>query len=156
MSDAVPARELAAAPPPQVPPAGAPESSGMTSIIVAVIAVAALYWAREVLIPITLALLLSFVLSPLVNLLRRAWLGRVPSVIVAVILAIGIILAFGSVIGTQVAQLANDIPQYQTTIEKKIGSLREATVSKLSYHLKRLSRQFSAEPTAPSAPAPGA
>ncbi|MBV9198127.1 MAG: AI-2E family transporter, partial [Alphaproteobacteria bacterium] len=156
MSDAVPAREPAAAPPPQVPPAGAPESSGLTSIIVAVIAVAALYWAREVLIPITLALLLSFVLSPLVNLLRRAWLGRVPSVIVAVILAIGIILAFGSVIGTQVAQLANDIPQYQTTIEKKIGSLREATVSKLSYHLKRLSRQFSAEPAAPSAPAPGA
>jgi len=49
--------------------------------------VAALYFGREVLIPVTLAMLLSFVLSPLVELLRRIWLGRILSVVLAVVLA---------------------------------------------------------------------
>ena len=44
-------------------------------IEVAAIVAAALYFGREVLIPVTLAMLLSFVLSPLVELLRRIWLG---------------------------------------------------------------------------------
>ena len=86
----------------------------------AAIVVAALYFGREVLIPVTLAMLLSFVLSPLVELLRRVWLGRILSVVLAVVLALGLILAFGGAIGTQVAQLSGNLPQYQTTIQTKI------------------------------------
>ena len=119
-------------PVPQVEPARAPSRSGLTAIVVAVVIVAALYIGREVLMPITLALLLSFLLSPLVELLRRVWLGRIPSVIVAVVLALGIIVALGSVIGNQVAQLAGDWPRYEATIEKKLGNLRENTLDRIS------------------------
>ena len=114
--------------PPQIPPATTPSMPGLTAIVVAVVIVAALYVGREVLIPITLAMLLSFLLSPVVELLRRVWLGRVLSVIVAVILALGVISTLASAIGTQVAELARSVPQYQATIEKKIANVRTATI----------------------------
>jgi predicted PurR-regulated permease PerM len=114
--------------------------------VVAIAVVAALYYGREVLIPITLAVLLSFVLSPLVELLRRAWLGRILSVIVAVILALGIILALGTAIGTQVAQLAQNIPQYQTTIEGKITTFRDMTARKLSGVISSLTHELAPAP----------
>ena len=110
-------------------------------IEVAAIVVAALYFGREVLIPVTLAMLLSFVLSPLVELLRRVWLGRILSVVLAVVLALGLILALGSAIGTQVAQLSGNLPQYQTTIETKITRLRNATIDKFSEKLGSFGHQ---------------
>ena len=55
----------------QVPPAELPGLTSMFTLLVGVVIVASLYLAREVLIPITLAVLLSFLLAPLVNLLHR-------------------------------------------------------------------------------------
>src|SRR5690348_4094656 len=108
---------------PQVAPAAMPATPGL-SIVVAVVLIAGLYYGRGVLIPITIAVLLSFVLNPLVELLRRAWLGPVVSVVFAVILALAVISALGTAIGTQVAQLAKNLPEYQTTIEGKVTGLR--------------------------------
>ncbi|HVY59132.1 MAG TPA: AI-2E family transporter [Xanthobacteraceae bacterium] len=142
--------------PSQVPPSGTPGLPLLTAIVAGVVAVAALYVAREVLLPITLALLLSFVLSPLVELLRRIWLGHTLSVIVAVIVALGIILAIGTAIGSQVADLAKDIPQYQATIERKIGNLRAATVNRFSTVINGLNRQLAKPENGQSAPAPAA
>ena len=51
-----------------------------------------------------------------------------PAVIIAVLVALGIILSLGAIIGFQVAGLASDLPRYQTTIESKVGSLREGTL----------------------------
>ena len=123
-------------------------------IEVAAIVVAALYFGREVLIPVTLAMLLSFVLSPLVELLRRVWLGRILSVVLAVVLALGLILALGSAIGTQVVQLSGNLPQYQTTIETKITRLRNATVDKFSEKLGSFGHQPSGSAPRSEAPAP--
>ncbi|MGC1411878.1 MAG: AI-2E family transporter [Acetobacteraceae bacterium] len=92
---------------------------------------AALYFGREVLIPITLAILLSFVLGPLVGLLRRA-IGRIPAVILSVLVAVTIFLALAGVMGMQVAELANDIPRYQSTIRQKVDTLRRFTTEPLS------------------------
>ena len=41
-----------------------------------VMIVATLYFGKEVLVPVTLALLLAFILAPVVELLRRVHLGR--------------------------------------------------------------------------------
>ena len=103
----------------KVPAAEALKPEGLLGLAVAVVVVAALFFAREVLIPITLSILLSFVLAPLVRLLRRIRLPRVVAVILSVVLALGTILMLGGLIGLQVAQLAGDLPQYQTTIEQK-------------------------------------
>ena len=70
----------------QIAPASTPDPS--SPLISAVVLVAVLYFGREVLIPITLAILLSFLLAPVVGLLRWIHLGRVPSVLLAVILAL--------------------------------------------------------------------
>src|ERR687886_2160254 len=74
---------IAALPRPHVPPAGRP-FTGPETLLVGALAVAALYFGREVFVPLALATLLGFVLAPLVRLLRRGRLGRVPSVLVAV------------------------------------------------------------------------
>ncbi|HJU17403.1 MAG TPA: AI-2E family transporter, partial [Stellaceae bacterium] len=137
-----------------VAPAGTPSLPGLVGILVAAVVVAALYLAREVLIPVTVAMLLSFVLSPLVELLRRIWLGRILSVILAVVLALGLILALGSAIGTQVAQLAKGLPQYQTTIENKIAHLREATIERFSEKISSLGHQLAGAGTPPPSAAP--
>ena len=128
-------------PPAPVDPAAPAETSPLLSLQIGVVVVAALYFAKEVLIPVTLAILLSFVLAPLADLLRRAHLGRVLSVLLAVLVALGLILAVGGVIGSQVAQLATGIPQYVTTIEKKVQRIRAYTVDRVSDLAGRIGRQ---------------
>src|ERR1700723_3522650 len=63
----------------RIEPADSPSSHALLTVCVTVVVVAGLYVGRSVLIPITLAVLLSFLLAPLVALLRRLYLGRVPS-----------------------------------------------------------------------------
>jgi predicted PurR-regulated permease PerM len=142
--------------PPALPPAGAPDTSTLTGVVVAVVIVLGLYFGREVLIPVTLAMLLSFLLTPLVGLFRRLWLGRVPSVLLTVILALCIIVALGTAIGSQVAHLSKDLPQYESTIEHKIDQLRGATLERFSTKLQSIGRQLSdAGPATRSAVKPG-
>jgi predicted PurR-regulated permease PerM len=93
-------------------------------LIIAIIAVGALYFARDIFVPLALAVLLSFALAPLVLLLRRWHLGRVPSVIVSVLLAFLVIFAIGTLIGGQLARLAEELPRYQNNIVEKIHALR--------------------------------
>lgn len=121
-------------------PAATPSSTLRTllAIHVAVAVTAGLYFAREVLIPIALAVLLSFVLSPLVDRLRGWGLWRVPSVLVSVVVAIFLILAIGGVIGTQIAQLAGHVPEYSQTIESKIASAQTFVRDKLAAVTERL------------------
>ena len=70
--------------PRQVVPAVGPHAAHAMTLFVMI--VARLYFGKEVLMPVTLALLLAFVLAPMVNFLRRAHLGRVPSVLLGVTL----------------------------------------------------------------------
>jgi len=97
------------------------------AIVTLVIAVVALYLARAILVPFALAVLLSFALAPPVVLLRRWHFGRVPSVLLVVLLAFLVILGVGSLIGSQVAHLAENLPQYQTNIVQKLQSLHSST-----------------------------
>src|ERR1700720_2899334 len=99
-------------------------SSALGTMAVGVIVVAALYFAREIFVPLALAILLSFALGPLVLLLRRWHFGRIPSVIAAVLLAFLVIFGVGSIIGSQLAHLAENLPAYQSNIKDKIDSLR--------------------------------
>jgi Predicted permease len=100
------------------------QTSAVSNLAVGVFVIAALYFAREVFVPLALALLLSFALGPLVMFLRRWHVGRMPSVIAAVLLAFVLIFSLGSVIGNQLAHLAENLPQYQTNVAEKIHSLR--------------------------------
>jgi predicted PurR-regulated permease PerM len=102
---------------------GRPPRTSETAIIFAAV-VAALYFGRGIFVPLALAVLLAFILAPLVLFLRRIHFGRVPSVVVAVLAAFIVIGGIGAVMGGQIAQLAGHLPEYQTTIKAKIKSIR--------------------------------
>lgn len=121
----------------RVYPPGVPGLLGLTSTITAVVVVCGLYFGREVLIPITLAVLLSFLLAPLVSVLRRLRFGQLPSIFVAVLVALVSLLAVGTLIAAQIAQLASSLPQYQAAIELKIETVQEKTIGRADALLTR-------------------
>ena len=132
-------------------------SSAVTTVFFIALIAAFLYVAREVLIPIALAVLLSFVLSPVVRLLERWYLPRSLSVVAVVIIAFGIIFALGSLLVSQVNQLATDLPSYRSTLSDKIKSVRgvaggSSTLERASEVLQDLGKEIEApKPGAPGA-----
>ena len=137
----------------------------LTTVLVVVAIVAALYFGREVLLPMALAVLLSFVLAPPVRLLQRLYLPRFAAVTIVVLLAFGVIFALGTLMFTQISQLAGDLPRYQSNLGEKIQTLRGATTASgtleqasqvLRNLQKELDRPKTAKPGSPPAPDAGA
>ena len=149
MSDRVPAPPRPSA---KIAGAAIPGSDALLLLTIFVVIVAAFYFGRDVMMPITLAVLLSFVLAPLVGLLRRAYLPRVPAVLLSVILALGVILALAGLIGVQIANLASNLPKYQYTIEAKASLVQKYTVGRLSDLLNSYGHQvqLAAPPAKPA------
>ena len=111
---------LAGLPQVKVPAAETPRPEALLGLATGVVVVSALYFARDVLIPITLAIFLSFFLAPIVKLLQRARLPKVAAVILAVVVALGVILLVGAIIGSQIKALIGNLPQYLSTVNDKI------------------------------------
>jgi predicted PurR-regulated permease PerM len=91
----------------------------------AVLIIVVLYWAQAVLVPVALAILLAFVLAPLVNGLQR-WLGRVPAVLAVVTLVFVVLGLAGWGLALQTGGLAADLPRYRVNIRAKIADVRGA------------------------------
>ncbi|MGA2194785.1 MAG: AI-2E family transporter [Bryobacteraceae bacterium] len=118
--------------------------------------IAALYFAREILIPLAFALILTFVLSPVVALLERSRIGRVPSVAVTVLVTIAAAGCVGGIIAIQLVDVAKELPRYEQNIDAKMGALRIPTKGPLGLaanSLKEIARELSS-PGA-TAPVPG-
>lgn len=121
--------------------------SAMATAVLAVIIVTMLYFGRDIIIPIAMAILLSFVLAPLVGLLQRIHVPRGLAVVSVVIFAFALIFATGSLLASQLTQLAGELPRYQSTISEKIQSFRETTagrgtLERASGMLKDLSKEL--------------
>ena len=125
------------------------KSSWLSTLAATVVVVGALYFARELLIPLALSILLSFLLAPLVRWLERLKLGRVPAVIVVTILSFAVIGAIGWIVTEQVLALAADVPQYRGNIKAKLQSLRGAGGS-LFGELKKTAKELNEELVRPS------
>jgi predicted PurR-regulated permease PerM len=102
-----------------------PAGPAFTNLFVSTIIVAALYFARDILIPVVLAVLLTFVMTPLVTFLQRWYVPRAVAVIASVLVAVTIILSLGSMVASQVNQLAGELPRYQATLREKVQHLRD-------------------------------
>jgi predicted PurR-regulated permease PerM len=89
--------------------------------------VAALYWLQAVLIPMALAVLLTFLLSPVVGTLQRRGLGRVPAVLVTVVLALSVLGGIGWTLTRQLVTLADELPRYSLNIQHRIADVRGAS-----------------------------
>src|ERR1700723_1267849 len=88
-----------------------PEST-LNTVLIAVVVVTALYFGREVLVPIALAVLLTFVLAPLVRLLQRWYFPRIVAVVLVALIAFTAIFGLGALMVSQVNQLAGNLPGY--------------------------------------------
>lgn len=115
--DPRPARQVA-----HLKPSESASLHGLVSLAIGVTVVAGLYVGRDVLIPITLAILLSVLVAPMVDLICRIKLGRIISVLVAVTISVSMVVLLGGVIAAQITDLAIGMPRYQATTEEKINT----------------------------------
>ncbi len=119
--------------------------------------IAALYFAREILVPLAFALILTFILTPVVALLERCRFGRVPAVAVTVFVALAMACGAGWIIAIQLVDVAEELPMYGQHIHAKMEALRIPTKGPLGLaanSLKEIAREFSTA-GAPPSPDPG-
>jgi len=136
----------------------AKSGNSLATVLVAAAIVAALYFGREVLLPMALAVLLSFVLAPPVKLLQRLYLPRFAAVTIVVLLAFGVIFGLGTLMFAQVTQLAGDLPRYQSNLAEKIQTLHGAatasgTLEQASQVLQSLQKELDRPKNGKPAPA---
>ena len=101
-----------------------PRGNALINLAVAALIVSALYFAREVLVPVALAVLFSFVLAPFVIRLQSWRVPRTLSVLFAVFIGFSIIFSLGGLMVSQANRLAEELPGYQQTLREKIQGLR--------------------------------
>ena len=126
--------------------------SGIWGLLLLAFVVVALYFGRSVFVPIALATLITFLLSRLVTRLER-WIGRIAAVLVTVIAMFTIFAAASWVIGKQVIDLADKLPDYQANIVAKIRSLRlpaGGPLARFSSSVHVLQKELVAPSPAPS------
>jgi predicted PurR-regulated permease PerM len=103
--------------------AARPSGGAMPALVVTAIVIAGLYFARPVLEPLALAVLLSLMLSPAVRWLHHRRLGRGPAIFATVLLAFIVIIGFAAAIGEEAVSLIKNLPEYEANISSKIRSL---------------------------------
>lgn len=111
------------APAPAPDPATTLESLATLLMLLATVVI--LYWAREILVPIAIAILMSFVLSPPIRLLRSFGIGKTLAVGTVVFLSFAVTVGLGFILAKQVGDLASEAPRYQTTVTHKIDVVRD-------------------------------
>jgi predicted PurR-regulated permease PerM len=131
----------------------APPTSPAAMVAAIVVVVGALYLGRDILIPLALAILLSFMLAPVVTRLRRLGLGRIPAVLAMVLLLFVALAGLGAIVANQVVHLADNLPRYEWNLRSKIRDLRIAIpsggiVERTSEMLRDLGQELE-EATAP-------
>ena len=102
----------------------APRTSFLRPLIGVVLIVAILILAKTVIVPLVLAVMLTFVLAPVVNAIQRCGFGRLAAVIATVILTGLLCGLVGWVLASQARHLAQELPTHRKEIDEKIAGLR--------------------------------
>ena len=116
-----------------------------TNLLILVVIVGAMYWAQAVFIPLALAMLMTLVLSPLVGLLERIRVSRVPAVILVVTLASALVVGVGWLMTRQFVDMAAELPNYSETIKAKVRSLKELAERPANGKIARLIEDVAGE-----------
>src|ERR1700674_256837 len=113
--------------------------SRLLTLVGIVVVIASLYFGRQVLIPLALAVVLAFLLTPIVGLVERCRLGRVPSVLVVLVLSFALLAAVGWGVTSQLMEILARLPDYRANIHDKIEALRPPRSGQrdLSHRMRR-------------------
>jgi len=99
-------------------------SSRLLTLIAVVVVIAGLYFGRQILIPLAFAMVLTFLLTPVVSRLEKCRLGRVPSVLLVLAFAFALVGAVGWIITGQLMNIVDQFPSYKSNIHDRIQSIR--------------------------------
>jgi predicted PurR-regulated permease PerM len=133
-----------------------PVSSGVRNLAILVGVVAVLYLAREILIPLAFAVILSLILAPAIVWLAKLRLGRVSAALLVLALSMAGAVAGAWVIFHELVDVANQLPEYRQNITKKLEAIRAPTtgaVGRAAASVKELGKELATPPT-PVAPPP--
>ncbi|HUE20730.1 MAG TPA: AI-2E family transporter [Bryobacteraceae bacterium] len=143
---------------PVLPPAGLaarPTRRGDAGAIILFGTIAALYFAREILVPFAFALILTFLLTPVVGLLEKLRAGRIVSVLTTVAITIALVSGIGWIIANQLVDVANQLPQYRQNIRAKIEAFHVPStgqVGKAAASVQEVVRELAGPSAASPAP----
>lgn len=126
----------------------------LTTLAAITVVCAILYVAKDLFLPLALGMLIAFVLTPVVNALRRRGLRDMPAVVLTVLAAGALVATFVLILAYQVSQIGAKLPQYQGNVLTKVDSLLQAgTDNKVVAHLQGMvetvSRRLEAQTTGP-------
>jgi predicted PurR-regulated permease PerM len=125
-------------------------ATGTAAILLAVIAV--LYFARDILVPLAFAIILSLILSPAVGSLQRLRIRRFSATLLVMVVSVSIACGVGYVISNELLQVANDLPGYRENIDNKIKSLRtpgRGALGRAAQSVKEIGKELSAPAEGP-------
>ena len=128
-------------------------------LVSAAVIVAALYFGRDLLMPLALAILVGFVLDPMVSWLKRRGVPRALAVFIVVLSTLALLVAAALFVFAQLRQLSNDVPVYETNITRKLRSfgaeLRQPGVlDRYSSAVTRVEREIEKTQRAAAPPTP--
>jgi predicted PurR-regulated permease PerM len=108
-------------------------SASQRSLIVIAtgVVLALLYFGKDVLVPIILALILALLMAPFVRLLQKMRLGHTYAVVIAALLLATVATGLMTVIGSQIVHLAESLPQYEKTVHAKLQMLHDLTIARM-------------------------
>ena len=119
-------------------------TSRSTPLLSVVLVVAVLYFAREIFIPLALAVLFAFLLAPLVTRLRHWGFWRMPAVLTVVVFAFVVLAIIGSLVTVQLTDLGRKMPEYQHNIHQKLQTVRDSSKGALG-QISRVIHNFTEE-----------
>jgi predicted PurR-regulated permease PerM len=127
--------------------------SSLLALVAAVVAITGLYFARVMLVPLALAVLFTFLLTPMVSALERIKLPRFMAVFLVVSVAFAGFGTIGWIVANQVIDVTNQLPAYRNNIKSKIDAVRNPKNRRLDSAADAV-KQISKDIT-DTAPAPG-
>ena len=101
------------------------EDVRLFGLVAGVVAIGTLYFARAVLVPFALAMILSLLLLPLVRALLRLGVPRAPATLVVVLLATGLLISLMVLVTNQLLDVTAELPTYRDHIESKLRFLND-------------------------------
>jgi predicted PurR-regulated permease PerM/methylmalonyl-CoA mutase cobalamin-binding subunit len=133
------------------------KSSPLFILAAMITAVAALYFAKEIVLPIALAILLSFLLTPLANRLESWRIPRTLSAVLVVAMSFSVLGLLGWIVTVQLVDLGRQLPENKQNLISKTKWISD-TANKVLNEVSRIGKfhQPPAETTAASDQKPGA
>src|ERR1035438_4334767 len=137
----------------------AASSNNLATLGTVALVIAAIYFGREVLIPLALAVILTFLLTPIVSRVEKLRLGRILSVFLVLLIGFTAIGTVGWLAANQLVEITRQLPGYKANIHKKLESIRgnkDGGFTKAASTLGELNKELTKAPDTPSVPPPAA